>query len=77
MTLNPVFTVAFVVLLVALVVVELIGVKRPGHGDTLTEHWRWFNAVLNERHPWAAWLFRIATAGLLVWVLLHFLVGAS
>jgi hypothetical protein len=73
-TVNPVFAAAFVLLLAALLVVELIGIKRPQSGDTLTELWRHVNRRLP---PWFAWGFRIFTIGLLVWAVLHFIVGAS
>jgi len=72
--LNPVFSITFLIGLVVLVVVEIIGVRRKGKGDTLTEHWRWIESWLPD--GWA-WVFRIFTGGLLVWTLLHFLVGAD
>jgi hypothetical protein len=71
---NITFSVIFGVLFAALLTVELIGVFRKEHGDTITENWRW----INKHSPaWVGWAWRVLTIGLLGWVLLHFAVGIS
>lgn len=66
---NPWFAVTFVVLLGATLVVELIGVASKKDGDTITEGWRW----VRDRLPGPGkWFFRVFTAGILVWAMLHF-----
>lgn len=72
--LNPIFSVIYLIGFVVLVVVEIIGIRLKGKGDTITEHWRWIEAWLSDR--WA-WIFRVFTGGLLIWTLLHFLVGTE
>lgn len=72
--LNPWFGLAFLAILLLFLAVELWGVYRKGKGDTFTEGWRWTQGKLNGL---PRWLFRILTAGILIWALLHFLVGAD
>lgn len=73
--LNVWFSAAFALFLGALLVVEIIGIRRRSKGgDTLTENWRWIEAWLPDS---AAWVFRVFTGGLLIWAVLHFLVGAD
>lgn len=57
------YGVTFVVLLV----VELIGVKRVGGGDTITESWR----AVRDHWPWAKPVLTIGMAGFMAWALLH------
>jgi hypothetical protein len=70
---NATFATIYAVLAITAITVELIGVRRKGKdGDTITESWHWI-----ERHmpsP-ARWLYRVFTAGFLLWVILHFLVN--
>lgn len=73
--LEPLFTVLILVPLVFLFIVEMIGIARKKKGDTITEHWEWFDRYLEKTAPWARWIFRVFTAGLLTWTILHFLVG--
>lgn len=72
--LNPVFSIVFLFFVGGAFVVEMIGVARKPKGDTLTENWRWIEEWLPN---WAAWVFRVFTGGILVWAILHFLVGAK
>jgi hypothetical protein len=66
--LNRKFSIVYLVLTVAIVVTEVIGVQRKGGGDTITEHWRWLDGHL---WPWAKWALRVGTVGLLGWTALH------
>lgn len=76
--LNPVFSILFLIGIVILVVVEVIGIKSPKAGDTLTEHWRFADRWLkNHKFGWLRWAFRVWTAGMLLWACLHFLAGTS
>jgi len=75
--LNPVFGIVFLVGAAILLVAEIIGVQRRGKGDTITEHWRAGDQWLRRHASWGRWAFRIATAGILVWALLHFLAGSD
>ena len=75
--LNPFFSVAFLVGFVFLLVLEVWGIRRRGTGDTISEHWRAADAWLKARTLVGRWAFRVGTAGLLVWTLLHFLLGAD
>jgi len=67
---NIWFTLIFAVLIIAVVVVEVIGVQRKGDGDTITENWRW---VRDHSPPWGRWVLEVFTAGLLMWAIIHFL----
>lgn len=69
MHLNLYFSLAYGVLSLALVVVELVGVRRKAKGDTITENWRWVDAHL---HGPLRWFWRVFTVGFLAWVALHF-----
>jgi hypothetical protein len=69
---NPIFAIAFLVLIGAVVVVEVIGVQRKAKGDTLTEGWRAVDRWLARVFPWGQWFLRVFTAGLLLWAALHF-----
>lgn len=71
---DPWFAGTFVVLLLALLGVELVGVASKRKGDTLTEGWRWIRDHLPGP---AAWFFRIFTAGVLIWALLHFVADVA
>jgi hypothetical protein len=69
---NVWFSLAFGVLVGALVVVEVVGVQRKKRGDTITENWRMVDGWLGKRFPWGQWLLRVFTAGMLTWTLMHF-----
>jgi hypothetical protein len=63
------FVAVYVVLLVALLVVELTGVRRrspdgTGGGDTISELWWW----IRRRHPWLV----VPMAAFLAWLFAHF-----
>lgn len=66
--LNIVFSVIYGLGFLTLLVVEVIGVKRKAKGDTITENWRWIDGRL---HGFLQWGWRILTAGLLAWILIH------
>lgn len=66
--LNWTFTVIFVLGFLILIVAEVVGIIRKQPGDTITEHWRWVDKKL---HGFLQWGWRILTAGLLIWILLH------
>jgi hypothetical protein len=68
------FSIIYATLFVTTVTVELIGVKRKAAGDTITENWRFIDKWLHYRSPIIDFLWRVFTAGFLVWLLLHFLV---
>ena len=55
-----------------LAIAIVVGIRRKAKGDTITEHWRWVDTVLS---PGFRWLWRVFTAGMLGWALLHFLGG--
>ena len=69
---NLWFTAIYVILGLALLITELVGVWRKGDGDTITENWRW---VRKNAPPWLGWAWGIFTGGLLIWALGHFLGG--
>ena len=66
---SALFTIIFLTAGMILLVAEIIGVKRKGPGDTITENWRWLRDHLP--YGWLRWAYRIMTAGILVWALLH------
>lgn len=69
------FTVAWILWIVAFVVIEYLAIRREAKGDTLTEHVvRWFSTT--ERGM--AWgLRRLVLAAFLVWLTIHFFVGGA
>ena len=75
--LNPFFSIAFLVGFAFLLVLEVWGIRRRGKGDTITELWRAADAWLKARTVAGRFAFSVATAGLPVWALLHFLLGAD
>lgn len=58
------FTIAFVLLAIPLVALELYGVWRKEKGDTISENIWW----LQKRF----WPFRIVVAAFCLWLLIHF-----
>lgn len=62
---NIWFTIGWIVIVVAGLALEAVALMRPQKGDTASEHVWW----LLRRSP-VIWFL---TAGLLVWVLIHFL----
>jgi hypothetical protein len=74
---NPFFAVGYVLLGGALLALELVGVhrkaKRKGDGDTITEGYHLIEADLPGPLRWG---YRVFTAGVLVWTLLHFSRGS-
>jgi len=64
-----VWWIAYLVLIVALVGVEIAGVVRKGKRDTITEGWR----AIDKRGGAVRWALRFVTAGLLLWAAFHFL----
>lgn len=70
MTLNPWFSLGYLVLATALVSLELIGIHRKAKdGDTITENWHW---VEKHLHGPLQWLWRVLTLGFLTWIMFHF-----
>jgi hypothetical protein len=63
------FTIIYVLLGLAIIAVELYGVFTKRSGDTITENWRFIDT---HSPPWLKFLWRVFTAGILVWALLHF-----
>jgi hypothetical protein len=53
----------------AVIAVELYGVLSKRNGDTITENWRFIDT---HSPPWLKFVWRVVTAGLLMWTLLHF-----
>jgi hypothetical protein len=56
------------ILTLLLVIVEIHGIRTERSGDTITENWVWIDKHLGNLQ----WIWRVLTAGFLVWVLLHF-----
>lgn len=73
--LNIAFSIAYGVIFVVAVTLELIGVASKRKGDTITENWRAINKALSKKAGAAGWLFRVFTFGFLLWCILHFGVG--
>jgi hypothetical protein len=65
---NLAFSAIYVLGFLVLLVTEVIGVKRKAKNDTITENWRWVDGHL---HGFQQWGWRILTAGLLSWILIH------
>ena len=66
--LNLTFTSIFALGFLALFVTEIVGVIRKSKGDTITENWRYVDKRLHGVQQWG---WRVMTAGLLVWTLIH------
>lgn len=62
------FTIAYLVLGVLTLAVELVAVRDRRKGNTISEHW-W---AIQRRHPVAA---RVAFGVFWLWVGIHFLTG--
>lgn len=63
-------TTIFYGLATALIVgVEVYGVTTKRKGDTITENWKHIDT---HSPPWLKFIWRVFTAGLLMWTLLHF-----
>lgn len=68
------FSIAYLVLGIAVIVLELVGIHRdnkhaPAGLAAITDNWRWLDS-----HAWGVgqWVLRVFTVGLLAWVALHF-----
>lgn len=66
--LNWVFTIIYAVGFLILLITEIIGIRRKEPGDTITENWRKLDKNLHGPQQWG---YRVGTAGILVWILLH------
>ena len=62
--LEPAFTAAYLALGLALVAVEVVGIRRKGKGDTISDHVWW----LRRRFAPTAYII----GGFLVWAIVHF-----
>ncbi len=68
------FTVAWIFWIVFFMVVEGIAVFNNIPGDTLSEHvWKLIGTNA-DRSDWT-WVWRIGLAGLLIWMIPHFMTG--
>jgi|GEM_PF-4223725 len=64
-----VFIIAWTVILLAVLALELYGVFRPGKNDTITETFRYWR----DRMPTPVrYVFMFLVTGLLMWTILHF-----
>jgi lipoprotein signal peptidase len=74
LTVNP-FTVAWILWILAFVVIEYLAIRREAKGDTLTEHIvDWFSTTKRGM----AWgLRRLLLAVFLAWLTIHFFLGGA
>lgn len=69
------FDVFWVSVLLAGGTVELVALKRPAPGDTLSEHmWKWLR-VADPRPTLPFIVLRALTAAVMVWLAGHFAMG--
>jgi hypothetical protein len=68
------FTWAWVLWILFFLVVEGIAVSNNIKGDTLSEHVWWLIGTGSERSGWN-WFFRVFLAGLIAWLIPHFMTG--
>ena len=79
---RPLINLSLLVGAVLLLAGEVVGILRKSKGvgdeDTITEWWRKADFRLGQsRQPFIRWAYRVFTAGILIWTLLHFLAGVS
>jgi len=76
MKLNKMYTVLWVIWILAFGVIEFAALKNKRSGDTLTEHIRKLIGTKTPGRNWENWVARIGLAGLLIWFVPHFFTGA-
>lgn len=70
------FTIAWLSILAAFLIVEFIAVFNSRPGDTLSEHvWDVLRIRGDKKATTLTWIARIVLAGLLAWLPIHLLTG--
>lgn len=84
-TLNPKFSRVYVFSVGVIVGAEALAISRRRtatnlsgqHGETVTQHWIWVDAVLDARSPFLGKGWRLATAAGCSWLTYHFLTAPA